>query len=170
MKVKWLASMTVLPLLAACYVSEGAYVETAPPPARVVVVDPRPGYLWIDGRWDWSGGRWIWVDGYWDVARPGFAYVQGGWVRGPRGYVYRRGYWNRAPAGAVVHDYSTSGGVYRGAPASRTYVVPTRAPAGTAAPGGTVVHDHAAPTPRGPAPAAKPATSSTGGDRVHEHR
>jgi hypothetical protein len=26
--------------------------------------DPVPGYIWIQGHWNWSGYEWIWVNGY----------------------------------------------------------------------------------------------------------
>ncbi|WP_083861510.1 YXWGXW repeat-containing protein [Microvirga lotononidis] len=28
---------------------------------------PRPGFVWVPGRWVWSSrrGRWVWVDGHW---------------------------------------------------------------------------------------------------------
>lgn len=29
--------------------------------------DPVPGYIWIQGSWNWNGYEWIWSDGYWAV-------------------------------------------------------------------------------------------------------
>ena len=29
--------------------------------------DPVPGYIWIQGQWNWNGYEWIWTDGYWAV-------------------------------------------------------------------------------------------------------
>lgn len=26
--------------------------------------DPVPGYIWVQGRWDWNGYEWIWVSGH----------------------------------------------------------------------------------------------------------
>ncbi|MFL5184523.1 MAG: hypothetical protein ACJ8BH_03925 [Microvirga sp.] len=28
---------------------------------------PRPGFIWVPGRWVWSArrGRWVWVSGHW---------------------------------------------------------------------------------------------------------
>jgi hypothetical protein len=26
--------------------------------------DPVPGYVWIQGNWNWNGGEWIWVSGH----------------------------------------------------------------------------------------------------------
>ena len=27
--------------------------------------DPVPGYVFVQGHWNWSGYEWLWVDGYW---------------------------------------------------------------------------------------------------------
>ena len=29
--------------------------------------DPVPGYVWVQGSWNWSGYEWLWTDGYWAV-------------------------------------------------------------------------------------------------------
>lgn len=29
--------------------------------------DPVPGYIWVQGNWNWSGYEWVWSDGYWAV-------------------------------------------------------------------------------------------------------
>ena len=65
--------------LGACYVqTRGAVVVDAPPPrARRVRVEPRPGYIWVDGFWVSQGGRWAWRDGYWVRSRPNQIYVEG---------------------------------------------------------------------------------------------
>ena len=35
----------------------------APPPRVYVPACPGPGYVWIEGYWDWSGGRSFWRNG-----------------------------------------------------------------------------------------------------------
>jgi len=30
---------------------------------------PSAGYIWIEGYWDWRGGRRTWVDGHWGPPR-----------------------------------------------------------------------------------------------------
>jgi hypothetical protein len=80
--------------LVGCVAQAGYYV--APPPAPVVGVvgyAPGPGYVWIDGFWDWRG-HYVWVPGYW--GRP--PHPRAVWVPGrafyERGrYHYRRGHW-----------------------------------------------------------------------------
>jgi len=56
-------------------------------------VMPYPGALWIDGEWNWIGGRYVYTRGYWARPRSGRVYERGGWVRGPRGYAWHRGHW-----------------------------------------------------------------------------
>ncbi len=58
-----------------------ADVDTEPPAPReqVRVVD-RPGYVFVQGRWEWRANQWQWRDGYWQRARGA-------------GYVWRDGYW-----------------------------------------------------------------------------
>ena len=29
--------------------------------------DPVPGYIWMQGQWNWNGYEWLWTDGYWAV-------------------------------------------------------------------------------------------------------
>jgi len=70
------------------------YVETQP--AEVVYtrpVSPGPGYVWVDGDWVWTGGRYTYRNGYWRRGRPGRAWVGGSWNHTPRGYRWNRGHW-----------------------------------------------------------------------------
>ncbi len=88
-------------------------VDEEPPPPRVVVVDTRPGYIWIEGRWSRGGNRWNWQDGYWEHERSGQAWEQGRWERRGRGHVWVTGRWR---AGANVNN-----GNYEGAPEVRDH-------------------------------------------------
>jgi hypothetical protein len=100
-----LAALLALPLTG-CMVrgSGGAYVsgpsvavvevESEPPPPRVVRYDMRPGFIYIDGRWDWRGGQWVWRDGYYERERAGYSYAPGRWERRNRGHVWVEGRWN----------------------------------------------------------------------------
>jgi hypothetical protein len=37
-------------------------------PALVVEnYDPVPGYIWIQGNWNWSGYEWVWTPGHYDI-------------------------------------------------------------------------------------------------------
>lgn len=68
-------------------------VEEEPPPPRVVVVETRPGFIWVQGRWHRSGDRWTWRDGYWEAQRSGYVWEQGRWERRGRGHVWVEGSW-----------------------------------------------------------------------------
>ncbi len=72
-------------------------VDAAPPAARVTVVTPRPGYVWIEGRWEWIGGGWHWQPGWWVRERPGFVWIGGGWYHDGGHWRWRDGRWDRHP-------------------------------------------------------------------------
>ncbi|HWU88953.1 MAG TPA: hypothetical protein VN253_16920 [Kofleriaceae bacterium] len=91
-------------LLPACVVhgSGAAYVsgpvavvevEEEPPPPRVVVVETRPGFLWIEGRWIRRGNRWDWRDGHYERVRANQVWVQGRWERRGNRHVWVEGRW-----------------------------------------------------------------------------
>jgi len=89
----WLAPALAFFSLIGC--ADRSYYMPPPPAPRVGVYGyaPGPGYVWIDGFWDWRD-RYVWVPGYW--ARPPRAHAR--WVAGRayyrnRRYYYRRGYW-----------------------------------------------------------------------------
>lgn len=99
-------------LLPACMVhgSGSAYVsgpavvvevEEEPPPPRRVVVQARPGFVWIEGRYVRRGGRWHWNDGHWERARTGHVWVQGRWERRGKKHVWVEGRWSQ---GANTRD------------------------------------------------------------------
>jgi hypothetical protein len=79
-------------------------VEEEPPPPRTVVVETRPGFVFIEGRWFRSGGRWEWQDGRWERERVGHVWVAGRWERRGHKHVWVEGQW-RATAGPVVRDH-----------------------------------------------------------------
>lgn len=102
---------------AGCVVRGSGYVSTPavatvevyedPPPPRYVQVTPRAGYVWIDGRWDYRGGRYVWLDGRWERERSGYAYTQGYWQRRGRGHVWVEGRWSAG--GSVRRDRDRDG-------------------------------------------------------------
>lgn len=78
------------------YVPAGVVVvEEAPPPPprRAVVSTHRPGHVWIDGRYTWTGNRYVWRDGYYERERSGHVYRPGRWTRRGRGHVWVDGRW-----------------------------------------------------------------------------
>ena len=87
-------------------------VEEEPPPPRAVVIEPRPGFLYIEGRWDRQGGRWVWLDGHYERERVGYVWAPGRWDRRGNRHVWVEGSWRAAGGGgggggAVVRDHRT---------------------------------------------------------------
>jgi hypothetical protein len=68
-------------------------VEEEPPPPRAVVIETRPGMIWVEGRWVRHGNRWQWRDGYYERERSGYVWEQGRWERRGRGHVWVEGRW-----------------------------------------------------------------------------
>lgn len=96
--VSMLASMA-----SACVVRGSAHVapvavvevEEAPPPPRQERIIYRPGFVWIEGRWAYRGGRYVWIDGRYERERRGHRWVQGHWERRGRRHVWIDGHWAR---------------------------------------------------------------------------
>jgi len=73
-------------------------VRIAPPAPRVVVAKPRPhcvGAVWVAGRWNWNGKKYVWIDGRHVDPRPGFVWVDGHWAHDRHGWHYVDGHWKR---------------------------------------------------------------------------
>jgi hypothetical protein len=86
------AVATPLPVMAAVDV----YVTTAPPPPRVErVPQPRRGYEWAPGYWNWQGNHHVWTKGHWVKARHGYTYRPHEWVERDGRWQLQRGRWDR---------------------------------------------------------------------------
>ena len=75
------------------YSDQGVYAPAPPPMPNYAAQRPPmpgPGYYWVDGSWNFIGGRYSWSGGYWML--PPFA---GGYWTAPRysGNRFFRGYW-----------------------------------------------------------------------------
>lgn len=69
-------------------------VVEEPPPPRVIHVQPRRGYVFVQGHWDRRGNNWHWVDGHWERERANAYYQPGRWQRHRnRGHVWIEGRW-----------------------------------------------------------------------------
>jgi len=74
------------------------YIGSAPPPMRreVRAPMPGPGYIWTDGYWGTSRGRYVWMPGQWQRApyegatwhHPHYDHYQRGWQ-------VHEGHWDR---------------------------------------------------------------------------
>lgn len=74
----------------------GAVIRIAPPAARYEAVpQPRRGYVWTPGYWDWRRGQYTWVGGNWVRERRGYVYQQPAWVQHDGRWELRRGAWGR---------------------------------------------------------------------------
>ncbi|HEX7840596.1 MAG TPA: hypothetical protein VF469_24120, partial [Kofleriaceae bacterium] len=51
----------------------------APPPPREERFDPRPGFVFIRGRWDWKDGNWAWLPGHWEREHAKQRWIEGRW-------------------------------------------------------------------------------------------
>ncbi|MEO1234834.1 MAG: YXWGXW repeat-containing protein, partial [Myxococcota bacterium] len=75
-------------LQAACQMSipqtDGAQTAPQAPPAQPIAEEktaaPADGYVWVLGRWYWTGRNYVWLAGYWVPAEPGYVYVAGRWT------------------------------------------------------------------------------------------
>lgn len=68
-------------------------VDEEPPPPKVVVVETRPGMVFIEGRWYRRGNRWEWGEGHWERERAGQVWVAGRWERRGNKHVWVEGTW-----------------------------------------------------------------------------
>jgi hypothetical protein len=55
---------------------------------------PGPDYVWIDGDWEWLGGRYVYHNGYWGHPRGGRAWVSGNWEQHGNGWRWHKGRWH----------------------------------------------------------------------------
>lgn len=78
-----------------------------PPPPRYIDAPYRPGYIYIQGRWERHDRGWVWRDGYYARERPGAIYIQGRWYPQGNRWYWRDGYWDRRPVRhrRHVNDY-----------------------------------------------------------------
>ena len=75
------------------------YVSVAPPAPYVEVIPllPFAGAIWINGFWNWHGGRHHWSPGRYERPREGYGYRQHSW--GQRG----QGQWQQNGGGWYRH-------------------------------------------------------------------
>jgi hypothetical protein len=69
---------------------------TPAPPATTAVAgnSPGPGYVYVEGYYDWRGGQYVWVPGTWSLPpRTSLTWVPGHWQPTAGGYTWVSGYW-----------------------------------------------------------------------------
>jgi hypothetical protein len=131
-----IGSLAFAMLAGGCVVSGSAHVrpvavvevDSEPPPPQYEEVQVRPGFVYMQGRWNWEGGRWVWMSGRYERERAGQMWAPGRWeARGGR-HVWVEGEWRAGAAPARVEAHGN------------VEVRDHRAPA--PAPAGPVVRDH----------------------------
>jgi hypothetical protein len=73
-------------------------VTQAPPPPQAETAPSRAGYVWIRGRWGWTGDqKYAWIPGHWERARSGKSWADGRWETRSQGgttyWIYVDGGW-----------------------------------------------------------------------------
>jgi hypothetical protein len=91
----WLAATaSIAPAVSSAAVSID--IDVAPPAPRVEVVpEPRHGYVWAPGFWEWRGHEHVWVAGHFIRERRGYHWVPDTWVGNGPHYHYVRGHWEQ---------------------------------------------------------------------------
>jgi hypothetical protein len=64
-----------------------------PPPPREERVEPRRGWVWVQGNYEMRDGRYFWVGGHWERERPGWRWQPGRWEMRGRRYFWVPGAW-----------------------------------------------------------------------------
>lgn len=72
-------------------------VRDAPPAERAErAPQPRRGYLWVPGHWDWKYDNHVWTRGHWLKARAGYVYQAPAWEQRDGRWHMSHGAWVRA--------------------------------------------------------------------------
>lgn len=80
-------------VFSSCGPSRYTVTEQPAVPVYQRPASPGVGYVWVDGDWYWSGGRYTYRNGYWARPRGHRVWTTGTWVRSGRGYYWRKGHW-----------------------------------------------------------------------------
>jgi hypothetical protein len=95
---QWLAALCVAaatglaPTLSSAAVNID--IDVAPPAPRVEVMpDPRPGYVWAPGYWNWRGHEHVWVAGRFMRERRGQHWVPEHWTQNGQHWRMEKGHW-----------------------------------------------------------------------------
>ncbi|GAB2837979.1 hypothetical protein GCM10027277_01030 [Pseudoduganella ginsengisoli] len=102
-----LSSSAFVPAQALAQVDVSLVIGNAPPPPRFESVpQPRRGYIWAPGYWNWDGHRHVWTSGHWEPERIGYQYRPGTWVRAADGWRLEPGTWISLGSVPMQVDYA----------------------------------------------------------------
>ena len=79
-------------------------VYEQPPAPQVETYGTRVGHVWVRGRWNWNGNRWVWMPGHWERERAGYVWQDGRWEQRGNQWVWVEGQWGQQPGGVVVSN------------------------------------------------------------------
>ena len=65
----------------------------APPAVRVERYRPRPGYVWVNGYWDWRGDNYVWISGRYERQRRGYRWRDRRWEQRDGAWIFVDGGW-----------------------------------------------------------------------------
>ncbi|HEX8601763.1 MAG TPA: thrombospondin type 3 repeat-containing protein [Pseudoduganella sp.] len=101
-----IGSAAFVPTQAVAQVGVNVIIGTPPPPVRwEAAPQPRRGYVWAPGYWDWNGHRHVWRGGQYLAERPGYAYAAPRWVEYGGRWRYEQARWNPyGPRGDLDRD------------------------------------------------------------------
>ena len=90
------------------------FLNFGPPAAQYEPVpEPRSGYVWSRGHWQWDGNRHVWNAGNWQASRPGYYYSSPQWVERNGRWSYQASRWDRDGDGIPNRRDATPDGAVR---------------------------------------------------------
>jgi hypothetical protein len=93
-----LPTLVTIGLIAPCVGAEMTS-NVAPPPVRVERVEPRDGYVWAPGYWEWNGRSYHWVTGTYVYERRGAHWVADRWEQVGSQWQHVPGHWSTEAPG-----------------------------------------------------------------------
>jgi hypothetical protein len=93
-------------LLSQAALAKDITVDVAPPADRhEAVPNPRAGYVWAPGHWEWTGRFYSWTAGSWVVEHRHQQWVADRWEQVGTQWHYQQGHWaadNAADASSTL--------------------------------------------------------------------
>jgi hypothetical protein len=66
---------------------------SAPPAPRDERVQPRAGFVWARGHYEWRNNAYTWIPGHWERARAGHRWNDGRWEQRGSAWIWVEGGW-----------------------------------------------------------------------------